>query len=1154
MVAVVGRSRQGDRRQVVDRSRTADVAHVVVVAEATHGVLVRGKVGRDRGVADRGQRQGGLGAQLGAGGVGPVDEVVAVVGRGRQGAVQEVLDRGGTAHGALLGAVHVDRHVVHVGVEDGAQAVVRSGVCRQGVVDGSGGVQVGEAGGEGSLLPFHEVVARGCGGLGVEAGAGRDEAEAAAGRIGVGQVIGQGAAEGHRAALFDALHQDDGYTLIHSEGVDHRVVEVGCVGLVDGVDVECTCGGVDMGAVALRHAQRTGGSIHDDTARGGRGALHTAVAYADAVRVVEGRSPVVEVNEGVAREGIGAPGQLGLGGVEVGRDGGVAHCTHRQGGRCAQLGAGGVGPVDEVVAVADRGGVGAALEVLHGGRTGHAAARGNVHIDRHIIYIGVEVGRDCRVAHRAHREGGVAAQHRAGGVGPVDEVVARVGCGRQGGALEVLHVARAADAAHQGGVQRGVDGVDVDREVGRQHAVAQGLHREGLLRALLHAGGVGPVDEVVARGGAGRQGYIGQVVHRGRAADATHGGVGALAADGVLVVVEVGVQHGVAHRAHRQGGGAAQLAAGLVGPVHEVVAVVGRGREGGAPEVLGRHGTAHRTHGVVQHVLRHVDGDVVHARVEHGAEGAVAVGVDGELKGVAGLGVVLVEPLHQAEARGGSGRQGDGQVELHRPGAAHGAPLGVAADAADLVLVAVVHGREARVLGQREADGVRVADAVARCVDPLVDMVAVDRRGRQADSAAVVVRARAGDGGQGGALVVAVAHRRDGVLVALAQHHAVDGRRRIAADRTIVVPVEDHLHRGVAGGSGDDELGLLPAALSVEGAQGGPSAVGCRCAGCHRRVLGCQVDAQVVVAAAVLSQALPVEVEGVLLGGLEVEEAVGVHVGVGTVIVGVGGAAVVADIEAAAVGGGAGGGAESPLVGLRAVGQHPFLVVAGLEGAAVGQVDGGQQGGEAHGLRPAAVALGAGAAHLHVVVVGRVGRQACQGGAAGGAGRHAGLVGLLAGLPVAEGVGRGGADALVGRGMQGGCGGADAVGGRQGGQAAAGGGGKLAQRPLAVAVGAAHRTQVEPVVGVARQTCQGGLDHVADGHLGGGLQLFGVQGSRADHILPAGLHAAGHPVDVGRRGGHVAHRQVGHIQTGVGILLIAELYLRQEVLHTASRA
>ena len=237
-----------------------------------------------------------------------------------------------------------------------------------------------------------------------------------------------------------------------------------------------------------------------------------------------------------------------------------------------------------------------------------------------------------------------------------------------------------------------------------------------------------------------------------------------------------------------------------------------------------------------------------------------------------------------------------------------------------------------------------------------------------------------------------------------------------------------------------------------------------------------------------------------------------------------------------------------PLVGVRTVDELPLVIAALGEDGAVGQREVLVFGGEAQGLAPAAVAGGAGAAHHHVKPVGGVGQQAADGGAAGGLGGHDGLVLLVAVLPVAEGVGAGGADGRVGQGVEGGRGGGHIGGGEHGGLAAGGHGGELAHRPVAVLIHAAHGAYVEVVVHVGRQTCGqvlGGRGGDGSGLKGAGLGLTG-----AEHILPAGLRVAGHPADGGAVGGHVADGDVGHIHAGA--LLVAELHFRQEALARAA--
>ena len=138
----------------------------------------------------------------------------------------------------------------------------------------------------------------------------------------------------------------------------------------------------------------------------------------------------------------------------------------------------------------------------------------------------------------------------------------------------------------------------------------------------------------------------------------------------------------------------------------------------------------------------------------------------------------------------------------------------------------------------------------------------------------------------------------------------------------------------------------------------------------------------------------------------------------------------------------------------------------------------------------------------------------------------------------------------MGQGVEGGRGGGHLGGGEHGGLATGGHGGKLAHRPVAVLIHAAHGAYVEVVVHVGRQTrgqVLGGRGGDGSGLKGAGLGL-----TCTEHILPAGLRVAGHPADGGAVGGHIADGDFGHIHAGA--LLVAELHLRQEVLHRTTRA
>ena len=213
----------------------------------------------------------------------------------------------------------------------------------------------------------------------------------------------------------------------------------------------------------------------------------------------------------------------------------------------------------------------------------------------------VIVQREHRVVLEDGFVGAVARQGdytRVGGVavGPGHEVAGRDGRGADGVVHEVLGRAVAArHGAHALAAVGNGDGqhVGVGVEHGVDHAVAQDLDLQGVGGAQHAVGGVDPLHEVVARVGRGHEGHGVEIVHRVAAGHAAHQGVGGLAGDDVAVIVEVGREEAVARQGHPVG-----VRGDAVAPLHEVVAVVRRGHDVVAHEVLGqriaRDGAHHR--------------------------------------------------------------------------------------------------------------------------------------------------------------------------------------------------------------------------------------------------------------------------------------------------------------------------------------------------------------------------------------------------------------------------------------------------------------------------------------------------------------------------------------------------------------------------------
>ena len=165
------------------------------------------------------------------------------------------------------------------------------------------------------------------------------------------------------------------------------------------------------------------------------------------MRIVESGFVVVEIDIGVAREGIGAPCQLSLGSVEHGGESGVDRRGDRQGVLGAHLRAVSVLPLHEVVARRGRGGQGAGRAVLCSGLCGGARSGDlalSVHIGvidlhgaAHIGGVGHTGGDVVAAQHEVRRQGHRFVDDDMGGVllvqgvggGPRSQMVVLGRCG-----------------------------------------------------------------------------------------------------------------------------------------------------------------------------------------------------------------------------------------------------------------------------------------------------------------------------------------------------------------------------------------------------------------------------------------------------------------------------------------------------------------------------------------------------------------------------------------------------------------------------------------------------------------------------------------------------------------------------------------------------
>ena len=171
---------------------------------------------------------------------------------------------------------------------------------------------------------------------------------------------------------------------------------------------------------------------------------------------------------------------------------------------------------------------------------------------------------------------------------------------------------------------------------------------------------------------------------------------------------------------------------------------------------------------------------------------------------------------------------------------------------------------------------------------------------------------------------------------------------------------------------------------------------------------------------------------------------------------------IVTDVHA--TGGISGGFANVPPIVICTTHHAPLVVATGGKVGGIGQCEVLVVGKEALGLTPTAVTSLAGATHHNVIPVGGVGRQVGDIGGVLSSRIHEGLVLLVAGLPVAEGVGAGGADSRVCESMQRGRRDSDAVGGKHRGHTAGSGGVEGDTLPVAAGLVVNHWTHPEAIV------------------------------------------------------------------------------------------
>ena len=460
---------------------------------------------------------------------GPVEEVVAGVGVGGEGAGVEVLVAARALDGAALGGFGGDGDVVAV---QGEVRHVLGGTGDLELVFGLGGDHAAVEG------PADEVVAFG--------GSGGEGAE-------VKVVVGALALDG---AAFYRLG-DDGNPVVVDLEVGHIVGGTGDLELVFGLVG-------DDGAVE--------GPIEEVVAGVGSG----------------GEGAEVEVVVGAVALDGASLGGLGGGGDAVAVEPEVGDVVSVVGDLELVFGFSGdhvavEGPVEEVVSRVGGGVEGAGGAMLEGatarGGSSHLGIRG----DGDVVGVDGEVCGD---------EGGVGDGDEAGGVGggrlsvddPVGEVISRVGVRREGGGGAVVIDAGAGDGASDLGLGVGDDGESLEPEDGGEGGVAG--DGEGIDGVVGDVGSVEPpVEESVALVGGGGEGAEVEVVVGSSSREGSGHGV----ADGddlVFLGGEVGDEVGGGGGLILEGGLRGDEGVVGVGPAEETVPLVGFGVEGDGGSVV----------------------------------------------------------------------------------------------------------------------------------------------------------------------------------------------------------------------------------------------------------------------------------------------------------------------------------------------------------------------------------------------------------------------------------------------------------------------------------------------------------------------------------------------------------------------------------------
>ena len=163
-------------------------------------------------------------------------------------------------------------------------------------------------------------------------------------------------------------------------------------------------------------------------------------------------------------------------------------------------------------------------------------------------------------------------------------------------------------ALHVQSVGIGVEGGGIGGCLGQGHC------------AWVVAVAVLPLHEMVTFIGGGADFVAEEMLGCGIAAAHTaHRSIDALHVQSIGVGVEVGGDDAVAQCLHCEGGLSAEDSTRCVGPVHKVVAVVGRGGQGNSAQIVHCRGAACRAHGLVGAL----SGDSVLVVGEIGVEGIV---------------------------------------------------------------------------------------------------------------------------------------------------------------------------------------------------------------------------------------------------------------------------------------------------------------------------------------------------------------------------------------------------------------------------------------------------------------------------------------------------------------------------------------------------